>query len=97
MPGVSPPAMLSPSLKIPAGPLSGTRVRGGNTSMLCYGAQARLLAATTATKYACLALDLSVTNMPVSNVYKLPRNRHFVKLSHDDDTDLTIMSLRRYL
>lgn len=83
--------MLSPSLKRPAGPLSGTTGGGGSTTTPCHLAQAGLSSASTATVYTYLA---SVTNLLASDVYRLRLDLRFIKISRDDETEAMQLSIR---
>lgn len=49
----------------------------------CHGAETGLSAATTASVYVFLALELSLTNLPGSNVYRPPLDLCFAKSNHD--------------
>ena len=71
VPDISPSTILSPLLKIPAGPLSMTKDAGGGTATLCCETLARLSTATAATIPACSALALLVTNMSAIDVDRL--------------------------
>lgn len=53
----------------------------------CHQAQVGL---SVATMYTYPALDLSVTNVPASDVYRLPPDLCFAKPGHDDDDGMWI-------